>query len=589
MKLEDKKYTLIPIVLIIFFGLISYSNSLNGEFVWDDNFLVRDNAYIKNWSDLPKFFTESMGAGCNQPKKYSFYRPIQMITYTFDYSLWKLDVRGYHLTNIFLHIGAALSLFWLISVLYNDWRLSLLTGLFWIVHPIHTESVSYISGRAEPLALMFMLLCFVFFVKAMSHDKKIYHILIPVSFILALLSKEMSIILPVLLVLYCYAFCKRIKLKFYVPILIILALYCISRVTILSFLFTKKPVTTTLLQRFGGFCAALTNYFRIMILPFDLHMEYCRSSLTIPKIWVGGLIIIILLGLVLKSRSTRNIVFFSITWFFITLLPSSNLYPINAYMAEHWLYLPSIGAFLILSKGLLILFENQKLKSFAIVLTLSLLGFYSALTFAQNDYWREPLTFYERTVKYSPNSSRVNYNLGLLYKEMGRKEEAVASYKKAIKARPDYALAHYNLANLYLNMDHKEKAIAAYEQAVEINPEYVEAYNNLGFAYSAVNRYEDSIASYKRSIAINSSRANTHNNLGLVYADVNRKEEAIASFKRAIELKPDYVKAHYNLGNVYLDLGRNEDAVFSYKQAVRFDPDYAPARNKLTIIHSEQK
>ena len=152
-----KKTVFLSVILIILLGFAAYGNSFNNEFVWDDKNLIGNNAYIKDLSHMLSIFSKDLGAGSG--KEYNAYRPVQLITYVIDYSLWKLNVRGYHLTNILLHICVALGIYCLINVLFHNNFLSLLTGSFYVVHPIHTEAVTYISGRADSLALLFMLLC----------------------------------------------------------------------------------------------------------------------------------------------------------------------------------------------------------------------------------------------------------------------------------------------------------------------------------------------------------------------------------------------------------------------------------------------
>ena len=153
----------ISIVLIVLIGLAVYSNSLKGQFLWDDEGLIQYNPHIKNWGYLSKIFISNLRAGAGDST--NFYRPVQVFTYLIDYSLWKLNVIGYHMTNVLLHILVALSIYWLIQILFGDRILSLLTALFFVVHPIHTEAITYISGRADPLAALFILLCFIFYKK----------------------------------------------------------------------------------------------------------------------------------------------------------------------------------------------------------------------------------------------------------------------------------------------------------------------------------------------------------------------------------------------------------------------------------------
>ena len=156
------------ILIIVILGSLVYANSLGGEFIWDDLSFIRDNAFLKDWSNVPHIFTEtattSMDVGGGSVR-YNLYRPLQWLTFMADYSVWKLNPLGYHLTNIFLHISAALILFWFIALLFRSRMLSFLTALFFVIHPVHTEAVAYISGRADPLGLIFMLSSFGFYIK----------------------------------------------------------------------------------------------------------------------------------------------------------------------------------------------------------------------------------------------------------------------------------------------------------------------------------------------------------------------------------------------------------------------------------------
>ena len=160
----DKKFSsLLPLILITVLGFAVYGNAINGAFLWDDQLLIKDNQYIRDYSYLGQIFSSDTEAGAGEQS--GFWRPIQIFTYTIEYSLWQLNASGYHLTNIILHILVALSVFWLVNILFDNQRLALFTGLLFVAHPIHTGAVAYISGRADSLAALFMLLCFVFYSK----------------------------------------------------------------------------------------------------------------------------------------------------------------------------------------------------------------------------------------------------------------------------------------------------------------------------------------------------------------------------------------------------------------------------------------
>ncbi|MCX5687040.1 MAG: tetratricopeptide repeat protein, partial [Candidatus Omnitrophica bacterium] len=453
MKIESAEKTIwskeanlyLCLFLIIFVGLAVYSSSLNGQFIWDDDVLVKNNSYIKDWSNVDKLFaggisTYFSGGGLN------FYRPLQMITYVADYSLWKLNIKGYHLTNILLHIGVALLLYFFINILFNDAFLSCLTSVFFISHPAHTEAVSYISGRSDSLSALFMILCFIFYIKALHANNMAFNVIAVLSYICAILSRETSLILPILFLLYHYVFQKKIKLKIFFLILVISFLYILFRLTILRSLLDSPAHSSAFLERLPGFFIALSNYIKILVFPCNLHMGYGAVLFDFRdiRVFFGLLILILSLVYALRVKKSSQLIFFSISWFFIALLPISNVYPINAYIAEHWLYVPSIGVFLLIANGLRCMYKQERFRYAAIFIIIGLLTLSSYFTIRQNEYWKDPVDFYNRTLKYVSGSNPLYLNLGMAYFNIGRKEEAISVYKKAIQINPNNADAYNN-------------------------------------------------------------------------------------------------------------------------------------------------
>lgn len=491
-----------PCIVIIILGFAVYANCLNGGFVWDDGILIRDNACIKNWSGLAKVFTQDVGAGAK--KEYGFYRPFQILTYTIDYTFWNLNVLGFHLSNVLLHILAALCIFWLVNILYDDSILSLLTALFFVSHPIHTEAVSYVSGRSDSLAAIFMLLCLIFYIKNLSQKSRALYILMLLSYILALLSRENSLVLPLILLLYHYTVRKRFERKQFLALSAFAFIYIGFRFTLLKSFLPDFPISTNLMQRFPGFFAAVANYLRLLFLPFNLHMEYGNKlfSFSHPQVVFGILISLTLLIYAAAQIKAKPLTSFSILWFFATLLPYSNLYPLNAYMAEHWLYLPSVGFFLIIAKALSYLYRSTHLKAVSLALIISLLAFYSCLTIRQNSYWQDPLTLYQRTLKYAPDSAMAHNNLGNTYYRLGNKKKAIASYKRAIAANPYYAKAYNNLGFAYYHLGKKEEAVSLYKKAAAARPDYAQTYNNLAFVYYDMGEYDLAIEHCRKAVEL---------------------------------------------------------------------------------------
>jgi len=576
-----KRQVYLPIIAIILCGCIVYANSLQGQMLLDDTHLIKNNIYIKNWSKIKLIFTESIGAGAARP--FSFYRPLQSLTYMVDYSLGKLNPVGYHLHSIIWHIAASLCVYWLILLLFQDTFLSLVTALLFIVHPVHTEAVSYISGRADPLSLTFMLLTFIFYIK----DRRS---LMAATYAVALLSRENAVILPFLILLYNYSLKRKVSFGTFGTLAATLAVYVVARVTILKDLLPHavNGYSPPFLDRFPGSFVALAKYVRLLFLPFGLHMEYGGKLFFFsdPGALIGiGIFIASLVFLIMKAR-TRSLVFFGVAWFYIAILPVSNVfYTINAYMAEHWLYVPSIGFFLIIAHGIQRLYESGTFKTLAIAILACLVIFYGVLTMKQNYYWKEPLVFYEKTLHYAPDSPTVNNDLGFHYYHMNRKEEAIAAFKKVVALSPQYAGAYNNLANTYRDLGKNEEAIALYKKTIEIDPQSVYPFNNLGNTYRAMGKKDEAIEAYKEAVRVNPRFIDAYNNLASAYYDAGNVEEAVRWYNLAIEKNPQYAEAYNHLGILYYNENKNKEAIEYFKKALALKPDFGYAHSNIAFAY----
>jgi tetratricopeptide (TPR) repeat protein len=536
-KIVSKKY-FVPIVLIalILLGFLVYSNSLHGAFIWDDTGLVKNNVYIRSFSNLRYIFTQNIGQGAQ--KRYTFYRPIQLLTYMIDCNFWKLNVVGYHLTNIILHILVAVSIFFLVNNLFKNKVISLFTSLLFIVHPIHTEAVAYISGRAESLYALFVLVSFIFYVKLHENYNIKYYFIILFSFILSLLSKENALIFPAILCVYHFIFRKKIIKKIFLPVIFIDLIYILTRVTWLDFSIPGRLKDVTLLQRLPGFFDAISVYMRLLLLPFNLHMEYGIRILPFAHLTVivGALATLTLLAGAFILRKKNRLVSFSILFFFVALFPVSNIYPVNASLAEHWLYLPSVGFFIIAGWLIWLLYKNKNLRLIAIILLTGLIAFYFYLTVKQNEYWQDSVRFYKRTLKYAPDSFRVRANLGRIYSQRGEYEKAIEFNKKSIEINPNNPLAYNNLGNIYLAKGQHDKAIESFKKAIQQESNYAFAYNNLAATYIIKGEYKKAIALCKKAIEISPRYARPYFNLALIYYAQEKSRLADSYLRKAESL-----------------------------------------------------
>jgi len=562
------RITFLSVAAIIALGLFVYAGSLDGSFIWDDEDLIRDNLRIRDLRNIPKIFTEDIGAGSG--KRFNFYRPIQTLSYMADYALWRLEPRGYHLTSILLHILAALILYWLIKILYDDRLISFFTGAFFVIHPAHTEAVAYISGRADLLAFIFVLLTLIFYIRHIQSEGALFYFAALSCSVLALLSREGSIILCGLIPLYHYTFRKKITLKNFPPIAAVSLCYLVFRTTALGSAMPDLSAHPPLIERIPSIFAAFANYIRILFLPLDLHMEYGNRlfSAADPMVIAGLLAAFAFLMYIARSRKGRGAVFFAISWFFISLIPVSGIYPLNAYMAEHWLYLPSVGFFIILAKGIGHLCRRERARMFGILLAGALFLFYSHATIRQCGYWKDPFTFYERTLEYAPHSYKVKVNLANAHLSAKRYEKAIFLYRQALELKPDYADAYYNMGNAYGAGGDTRLAIASYEKAIEMKPGHFAARNNLGNIYSAAGDSDRAEALYKKAIELNPEYADAYYNLGNEYRRRGNDRAAIGVYKECIEINPYQGAAHNNLAVSYYNLGEYGPAIEHRDKAI---------------------
>ncbi len=581
----DKKWVWLAVALIVAVGVLAYANAVKCEFVLDDGLLVQGNVYIREWKNIPKLFTEDVGEGGGGD--YSFWRPLQLLTYMAEYAFWKDNPAGYHIGNILWHILAALALFWFIQLLFGDRLMAFLAALLFVAHPVHTEAVTYISGRPDPLSTVFILLTLVFTLKAAESRKASLLFLTLLSYTAALLSRENSLIVPVLFFFISTVFRKKLPRAHVVSVSAMAGAYIILRFTLLRFLFSAHEVPTTLLQRLPGFFLAFARYLRILVLPTHLHMEYGTKifPMTEPLVFVGAVLFGVFLFFLFRERKKRSLVYFGLAWFLVTLLPVANLYPINAYMAEHWLYLPSIGLFLIVAGYFSSWLRRDRVRGAALAGFVVATGLLVLLTAMQNITWHEPIAFYERTLRYEPDSSRAHGNLGMEYSHRGQTQKAASHYEKAIQLDPNNFKAHYNLGILFGDLGEKRAAEAAYKASLSVKPTYTNALNNLSKLYLEMGRYDDAVIYAKQVLALDPTHAKAYNNMAVAYIRLGKQREAIEASQKALANDPQAEKAYNNMGAAYLNLGEHGPALEAYKKLVQLAPKYPEGYHNMGLVY----
>ncbi len=365
-------------------------------------------------------------------------------------------------------------------------------------------------------------------------------------------------------------------------------LYIVVRFTLLKYLLEHKVYPTTVLDRFPGFLAAVLLYIKVLVLPFHLHMEYggWAGTLGHPLALLGLVVFGGLLFVIYKERQRRGLVFFAVAWFLVALLPVSNLYPINAFMAEHWLYLPSIGFFLIVAGYFSTWLRRDRTRFSAWAGLILLAGFWGVLTVRQNVTWLEPIPFFHRLLRYAPFSSRVYNSLGMAYNNIGEYETGVGYLEKAVElsanaAQSDAVKAYNNLALVYNTLGKNEEAARIAQGALVMDATHSKAYNNLAISLVRLGKYEEAVEACEKALAQKPGYAKAYNTMAAAYMNMERYEESLKSYQKAIEFAPDYPEAHNNLGLLLQKMGRAQEAVPWHEKAIALRPDYDNAYNNL--------
>mgnify|MGYP001766070510 CR=1 FL=1 len=441
------------LIFLAILGFFIYANVLSGDFIWDDEYLVQKSEATRDLANLPLLFQQDVN-GFEQTSSFGYYRPLAISLYALGYFIAGLDVRIYHFINIFVHVLATLSACYLVYLLFGSRLVAVFCGALFLTHPVQTEAVAYISGLADPLSALFIFWSLIFYVEYTRSSSKLYYALLLLGYTLALLAKENSLILIPVLLLYHVTFKVKFKFGRLVPLLCLTAAYLYLRLNFFAAGLPSAGASAWIgrLGRIPGFFAAITSYFRILFLPAGLHMEYGNRffSWAEPPVILGISIVAGLLGYAYLNRGKNKLFFFAVLWFLITLLPCASIYPMLAfYMAEHYLYLPSLGFFLVIAQGLKQIYLPPKTRRLAAASFAILLLFYGYLTVKQNAYWQDQVVFYTRTLNYAPQSAKVHYNLGRVYGFRHQFNLAITAYQKAIALDPGYKEALFNLALAY--------------------------------------------------------------------------------------------------------------------------------------------
>lgn len=462
--------TWLRITALLLAGFVVHLPSLQGELIWDDSYLVRESPFFRS----PIFALEVFRHYLFLDSYSGHYRPVQNLSYMLDYLVWNGDLYGYHLSNVLWHGAASVLLYRLLARLFSQWSTTpdsgrrfgtgaFLIALLWVLHPVHSAAVDYISGRADSLAFVFSCSAWLMYLcgtrVASGFGRIAAYSTAALLLLLGLCSREIAFVWAAIFVAHLL-FTRRGSIRHRIAAVaicgVVLAAYAGLRQ-----LPDGRPAPETgrswgSVARAGLMLRALGDYGRVTVWPTNLHMERnvlhrrmlgptWQDQLALTHLsFIGVAVAIGLLAGARKRGAGQRLRIFGAAWFAFGFLPVSNIVELNATAAEHWLYLPLVGLLLVCWGWAIELpARSLRIATACALIAAAALGVRSTI---RSTDWLNAQVFYERTITAGGWSPRVAVNLSIIYTHQGRLDDARRLLERCLLSWPDYPLARSHLA-----------------------------------------------------------------------------------------------------------------------------------------------
>jgi tetratricopeptide (TPR) repeat protein len=570
---------------------------------YDDGQYVVDNSHVQaglTWAGLR--WALVTGHASN-------WHPLTWLSHMLDAEWSGERPGGHHLTSVVLHaLDAALLLVLLVRMTGVLWRSAFVAAAFaW--HPLHVESVAWVSERKDVLSTLFGLCSLLAYVAYVRRARERMPGAAPDGpfrtgsywlslgcFTLGLMSKPMLVTWPFLMLLLDWWPLERFTLddaRARLPRLIAekLPFFALSLAScVVTFVFQVKGGAVSPLSRYPlpeRLANALVSYARYVgkaLWPADLSVMYPN-----PRQWLAWQVILAALFLLVVSFATlrrrRTQPFLAVGWFWFsgTLVPVIGLVQVGIQaMADRYTYVPLIGLTMAVAWGAGAIVERRAALRWPVAVAgIAALAAWIPLTRHQIGFWKDSETLFGRAIAVTRDNYLALNNLGFYLSKQGRIGEAMDMYRAALAIDPSYADAHNNLGHALEQRKAFGEALEHYYAALRLDPELVEAHNNLGNALSETGKVDEAIEEYRIVLEREPEHPEAHNNLGIALAHKGRLEEAVEHFRDALRFRARYAGAHSNLGNAYAAMRRFDEAIAEYRLALEITPTDAQAHNNL--------
>lgn len=589
---------LLSLALIV---ILSYANTLGSPFVFDSRNNIESNPHIR----ISKItLNELAEAAFKSPQKQ---RPLANISFALNYYLHDYNVVGFHVVNILIHISTGFFLYFFFKSTFgtpalksrydNYMWISFFAVAVWLVHPLQTQSVSYIVQRMNSLCAMFYILSLLLYARfrLSGQQPKKWWLLSGciLAGALSLASKQIAVTLPVFIIAYEWYFFRDLDVKWlknHIPLLT----GCLLLAAVIALTLLGSNPLDRILQEYKGRDFTLTQrllteprviFFYLSLLlwphPSRLNLDHdfaLSNSLTDPVTTIVAIFAIVsMICLAVVTARKQRLLSFCIWWFFGNLVIESSIIALEI-IFEHRTYLPSMAFSLVVALAACRWLKPKWLQA---VLLCALVTVGAVWTHERNAVYSDRITFWQDCVNKSPRKARPHNNLGVALADQGYHDEAIKQYHKALAIDPLYQDPIGNIGLSLAEQGKIKESISQFLKALEINPKDVKTLNNLGASLIVEKRYAEAIQNLSKALSLDPYYAQAHNNLGVALQHQGRIEEAIDHFSIAVRLDPDYARAYNNLGIILANEGRFEEAIEQFSAALKINPAYKTAHLNL--------
>jgi tetratricopeptide (TPR) repeat protein len=589
------------VLVIVAAVLASYANSLQGPFVFDDHTDIVDNPSIRRLWPLRNVFLVRSGSAAGLQT-----RPVANLSFALDYAVGGLNTMPYHVTNLAIHLFAGLALFGVVRRTLSLPRLparfgrasvplALAVALLWAVHPLQTESVTYVVQRYESMMGLFYLVAVYGLIRGSTSTHSYgWGAVAVAATLLALGSKEVAVSLPLMLLLYdrlllagSFAEIRHRRWWLYLALLAVWTAFALVQLYAGPRPWAGYELRWSWFEYARSQPGVILHYLRLVFWPQPLVLDYdWPPARSVGDILPGATVVAALLaatGYALWQWPAWGLLG---AWFFMILAPTSSVMPLADLAFEHRMYLPlaAVAAAVVFAVYAVVaaLPFSARPRQVALACLLGGVGLVLAvLTWQRNNDYRDEVLIWQDVVARRPNHPRAHNNLGNALTARGLVDEAIVHYQRALAIKPDLADAHYNLGLALAGRGLVDEAITHYRKALTIKPDLADAHYDLGRALAGRGLLDEAIVHYQKALTIKPDDGKTHNNFGAALASRGQVDEAITHFRKALEVNPDDVNALNNLGFTLAGRGRIDEAIAHFRKAVELDPDFVAAHINL--------